>query len=83
MEYFKQLRSFVGHSPLILPGSLVIVLNEKRQILLQNITDGTWGLPGGLMEIEESLEDAARREVFEETGLKIDTLELVNVFSGP
>jgi ADP-ribose pyrophosphatase YjhB (NUDIX family) len=40
-------------------------------------------LPGGLMELGESLEDTARREVKEETGLTIGKLDLLGVFSGP
>ncbi|MFJ7668416.1 NUDIX hydrolase [Lysinibacillus sp. NPDC097195] len=82
MEYFKYLRQYVGHQPIILPGSVVIILNDNNEVLLQQRHDGTWGLPGGLMDLGESFEEVAKREVFEETGLLVDNLTLLNVFSG-
>lgn len=82
MEYFKYLRQYVGHQPIILPGSVVIILNDKNELLLQKRNDGTWGLPGGLMDLGESFEEVAKREVFEETGLLVHNLKLLNVFSG-
>ncbi len=82
MEYYKTLRQYVGHQPLILPGSVVLILNNNKEILLQERATGVYGLPGGLMELGESLEDTARREVFEETGLRIGKLTLCHVYSG-
>ena len=83
MEYYKELREYVGHKPLILPGSIVIIVNDKGEILLQERNDGSWGLPGGLMNLGESLIETAKREVLEETRLHIDNLVLVDVLSGP
>lgn len=85
MGYIEDLRKVVGHRPLILVGSTVIIVNEKKEILLQKrktTSYGKWGLPGGLMELGESTEDTARREVFEETGLTIGKLNLIDIFSG-
>ncbi|WP_246941986.1 NUDIX hydrolase [Bacillus pinisoli] len=82
MNYVKELRKLVGHRPLILPGSVVLIMNNENQLLLQHRTDGSWGLPGGIMELGESLEETARREVKEETGLDIGELELLGIFSG-
>lgn len=77
------LRKYVGHSPLINIGSTIIVLNEKNEILLNHRTDtNNWGIIGGGMELGESLEEVARRELFEETNLIAKKLKLMNVFSG-
>jgi len=83
MEYYQELRQHVDHRPLILPGAVVIILNDKNEILLQERKPGLFGLPGGLMDLGESLEETARREVFEETGLNVMDLELCQVFSEP
>lgn len=82
LEYFKYLRQYVGHRPIILPGSVVIIVNERDEILLQKRHDGSWGLPGGLMDLGESFEEVAKREVLEETGLVVENLKLLNVHSG-
>ncbi|MCM3744334.1 NUDIX hydrolase [Sporosarcina luteola] len=82
MEYYKYLRQYVGHRPIILPGSVVIIINEQNEVLLQKRNDGYWGLPGGLMDLGESFEEVAKREVFEETGLVVKNLNLLSVFSG-
>src|SRR5699024_10703020 len=82
MEYFKYLRQYVGHRPIILPGSVVIIANEENEIFLQKRHNGNWGLPGGLMDLGEIFEEVAKREVFEETGLVVENLNLLNVHSG-
>ncbi len=81
--YIKWLRSFVGHKPLLQCGASIIVENEKGEILLIKRTDnGCWGYAGGSVELGEKVEDTACRELFEETGLIAEELELFSVFSG-
>lgn len=82
--YIETLRELVGHRPLIFVGAVAIILDEENRILLQQrkFPNGSWGIPGGLMELGESTEEVACREVFEETGLQIDNLALLNVYSG-
>ncbi|MBB6284738.1 NUDIX hydrolase [Geobacillus subterraneus] len=82
MGYIEELRKMVGTRPVILVGVGVAVIDDGGRILLQKRRDGRWGVPGGLLELGESTEEAGRREVLEETGLKIGELELIDVFSG-
>ena len=76
-DYVKYLRNMVGKNEVMLVASCCIIQNENKDILLQQRPDGKWGLPGGIMELSESVQEAAMREVFEETGLivKIDYLQ--------
>lgn len=83
MNYVQQMRSLIGHRLLLLAGSNVIITDARHQILLQLRRDGTWGLPGGLLEPGESLEQTAVREVKEETNLDVRNLVLLGIFSGP
>jgi len=84
MGYIEDLRSIIGHKRIILNGCIVFIRNPKGQILMQKrkYPYGKWGLPGGLMELGESTEETARREIFEETGLKLGELSLFGVYSG-
>ncbi|GAB6464726.1 MULTISPECIES: NUDIX hydrolase [Bacillus] len=82
MGYIEELRKVVGSRPLNLAGVAVAVFNEQGQILLQQRQNGIWGVPGGFVELGESTEEAGRREVFEETGVEIGTLQLISIFSG-
>lgn len=44
---------------------------------------GKWALPGGFLEPDETAEEAAKRELFEETGVKIDTIKQLRTYSDP
>ncbi|WP_339176291.1 NUDIX hydrolase [Solibacillus sp. FSL R5-0691] len=83
MGYIMELRKKIGTDPIIMVGACVLIVNEKTQLLLQYRKDNnSWGLPGGAMELGESLEEVAVREMEEETGLTPTRLVLFRTFSG-
>ena len=68
----------------IRPGVAAIIEDGGGRILLQRRSDnGLWGLPGGSVEIGESVREAIVREVREETGLAAEVVRLVGVYSDP
>lgn len=84
MNYLEGLRKYIGHRPLLMVGATVLILdNENRLLLLKRVDNEAWGPPGGAVEPVELVEEAARRETLEETGLVLGELVLFNVFSGP
>ena len=83
-DYILDLRKTVGHRCLLQVGASVIVEDRQGRILLEKRTDnGLWGYPGGGTELDERVEDAAKRELLEETGLTANSMALFGVFSGP
>jgi 8-oxo-dGTP pyrophosphatase MutT (NUDIX family) len=68
MPYVQELWAVVGSRPLILVAASALICNAAGDLLLQRCTDDQlWGIRGGSVELGESAEDTARREVWEET----------------
>ena len=66
------------------PGVAAVIQDGAGQILLQRRSDnGLWGLPGGSVEIGVTVRDAIVREVREETGLSVEVVRLIGVYSDP
>ena len=82
-NYVIYMRKMIGRKPMFLVGAGVMVFDTKGRILLIKRTDnGKWGLPGGSLEMGETFEEAAVREVSEEAGIVVSNLRLFRVFSG-
>ncbi len=64
-------------------GASVIVYNDNQVLLQQRADNKCWGYHGGSVEMGEKVEDAAKRELMEETRLVANDLTLYGVFSGP
>jgi 8-oxo-dGTP pyrophosphatase MutT (NUDIX family) len=66
-------------------GSSAVLFDEKRDsVLLTRRTDnGMWCLPGGMIEVGETVAEGCEREVWEETGLRVRVIRLTGVYSDP
>jgi 8-oxo-dGTP diphosphatase len=60
---------------LIIEGNRILLVERGKEPL-----KGYWSLPGGILEVGETLDQGIRREVLEETGLIIEPLEVVELF---
>lgn len=82
-NYIRHMRRHVGHAPLYMTGCSVLLVNEKDELLLQKRRDnGCWAPPGGAMEMGETAENAARRELWEEAGVVAGEMRLMGVYTG-
>jgi mutator protein MutT len=60
-----------------------VIVDRGRTVLIRRGTEpllGEWSIPGGSIEIGETIEEAVRRELLEETGLEVGVLELIELF---
>ena len=80
MDYIKDLRNLIGHKKIILTCAGAIIEKDGRILLQRRSDNGLWGLPGGLLELEETFEEAAVREVREETGLEVRLTAFIGIY---
>lgn len=82
MDYIKDLRKHVGHKTLLIPHSVVLVLKDNKVLIEERSDDGMYDFPGGGIDVDEDAEDAAKRELLEETGLEAISIKFFRLYSG-
>ncbi len=84
MSYVEWIRRHVGHQKILLVFASACVRDDAGRLLWQRRADfGWWGLPGGVLELDESLPECAVREVREETGLEVEPVRLAGLYTSP
>ena len=81
-DYIKWIRSHVGHEKIMLVHAGGCIFNDREEVLLQRRGDcDQWGFPGGTVELGETPQMAAVREVKEETGLDVQVGDLIGIYT--
>ena len=83
-SYLGQLRAIIGPRPVLMPGARIVIHDRQGRVLLELRKDfRKWGVPGGSGELGDGIATTARRELYEETGLKVTKLEPFGIGSDP
>ena len=83
-EYIKHIRQKIGRDKFIHPAARIIIENSSGEILIvERLDNGKIGLPAGGIEFNETIEECIKREVKEETGLTINSLEVIGISTNP
>lgn len=80
--YYKKIREQLGHELILIPSVAAVIKNGQGDILFQYPGGEYWSLPAGAIEPGETPEEAVVREVWEETGLKMQVKKQKGVFGG-
>lgn len=82
IDYFNDPKAPKANS--VVPSTTAVVTDEDGRIVLVRRKDNDlWALPGGGMELGESIEETAIREVKEETGLDVEITGLIGIYTNP
>ncbi|PEX82612.1 NUDIX domain-containing protein [Bacillus cereus] len=80
--YYKKIREQLGNELIFMPSVAAVIKNKQGDTLFQYPGGEYWSLPAGAIELGETPEEAIVREVWEETGLKVQVKQEKGVFGG-
>lgn len=82
IDFFDDAKAPKANS--MVPSANVVVSNNSGEILMIRRSDNdNWALPGGAMDLGESMPDAAVRETLEETGVQVEITGIVGIYTDP
>lgn len=80
-DYYHDPNAPVANS--IVPAVTAVVIHDGRILLGHRVDNDLWALPGGALEPGESASEAAARETLEETGVHVQVVGLVGIYTDP
>ena len=78
-ESFEKIRDLLSQEEHYLTPKLDVrtaIIQDNKILLVQEVSDGKWTMPGGYADVNESPAESAKKEVFEETGYVVDIIKL-------
>ena len=82
LDYFYDPSAPQANS-IVVAASAFVTDDEDRVLLIQRSDNGLWAIPGGAQDFGESITATAVRETLEETGIRIEIVGLVGIYSDP
>jgi len=82
-DYWQTIRDLVGSEVIVLPSVAGAITKDNRILLVRHRLLGKWQIPGGILQLNESIQSAIKREIREELGIQLQVDELISVYSEP
>lgn len=83
LDYWQRIKRLVGSEEIILPGVAGAITKGNRILLVRLRLLGKWQIPGGILQLNESIQSAIKREIREELEIQLEVGKLISIYSGP